>query len=100
MKTNKMMPYSQPSKVSQINQMKETKRRMARIQRSHYHVWHVERPTDGSNVRISILRYLYALTNMLSRKKLRRRSRMNSKRMRTSRGYMKRYKKRQEKSRR
>jgi hypothetical protein len=100
MKTNKMMPHSQPSKVSQINQTKETKRRMARIQRSHHHMWHVERPTDGGNVGISILWYLYALTNMSLRKKLRRRSRMNSKRIRTSRGYMKRYKKRQGKSRR
>jgi hypothetical protein len=73
---------------------------MARIQRSYYHIWHMERPTDGGNVRISILQHLYALTNMSSRKKLRRRSRMNSKRMRTSRGYIKRYKKRQGKSRR
>jgi hypothetical protein len=74
--------------------MKETKRRMVRIQRSYYHVWYMERPTDGSNVGILILWHLYALTNMSSRKKLRRRLRINSKRMRTSRGYMKRYKKR------
>jgi hypothetical protein len=100
MKTNKIMPHSQPSKVSQINQTKETKRRMARIQRSHHHIWHVERPIDGSNIGISILQHLYALTNISSRKKLRRRSRMNSKRIRTSRGYIKRYKKRQRKSRR
>jgi hypothetical protein len=73
---------------------------MARIQRSHYHVWHVERPMDNGDVGISILQHLYALTNMSLRKKLRRRLRMNSKRMRTSRGYMKRYKKRQGKSRR
>jgi hypothetical protein len=60
----------------------------------------MERPMDGGNIRISILWHLYALTNMLLRKKLRRRLRINSKRMRTSRGYMKRYKKRQGKSRR
>jgi hypothetical protein len=97
-KTNKMMPHSQPSKVSQRVKNKAKGRRTARIQRNHHHVWHAERLTDGGDIRISILRHLHALINMLSRKKPRRKSRKNSKRMRTSRGYIKRYKKRQGKA--